>query len=83
MASWGQLKAFRSWERGELTGDSGKPLQEDPQGKNLSRNDRWCEDNVRLSDTFMILSFSLAHVPPERAPGLKGRPALKSIDRAK
>lgn len=83
MLSWGQLKAFRSWERGKLTGELGKRLQKDPQGKNLSRNDRLCEDDVRLSDTFMILSFSLARAPSQRAPALKRRPALKSIDRAK
>lgn len=73
MISSGQLKAFTSWERGKLTEELGKLLPKDPHGKNLSSNDRLCEDDMRLSDTFMILSFSLAYVPFERAHGLIGR----------
>ena len=45
-------------------------LYKDPPGKNLSSNDRLCEDGERLSDTFMILPFSLAYVPFERAHGV-------------
>lgn len=47
--------------------------KKDPPGENLSSNDRLCEDDVRLSDTFMILSFGLAFVPFEGAHGLIGR----------
>lgn len=56
-----------------LMGALRRLLHKDPPGKNLSSNDRWCEDGKRLSDTFMILPFSLAYVPFERAHGVIGR----------
>ena len=73
MVSLAQLRAFPSWERETLMGELRRLLHKDPPGKNLSSNDRLCEDGERLSDTFMILPFSLAYVPFERAHGVIGR----------
>lgn len=60
----------------------GKLLQKDPHGKNLSSNDKLCEDDMRLPDTFMILSFSLAYIPFKGATWFDREASLKSIDRA-
>lgn len=73
MVSLARLRALPLWERGKLTGELRRLLHKDPPGKNLSSNDRLCEDDVRLSDTFMILPFSLAYVPSEGAHGMIGR----------
>ena len=73
MVSLVQLRAFPSWEGGKLTGELRRLLHKGPPGKNLSSNDRLYEDGVRLSDTFMILPFSLVYVPFEGAHGMIGR----------
>ena len=59
----------------------GKLLPEAPHGKDLSSQDRLCEDDERLSDTLMIFLLQSGLSTFRRSTRLDREAALKSIDR--